>query len=126
MLYCDLILNGVTAWVGVPCLNSVRINSQPYIGFIGDLLFIDLTGLDDPTWDGLADRYCLLYFPADGSSTVQIPLQALPSQQVALVLGSQNCVFSFYYQPDYAADLVLSGGSSGWVDPGWVDPGWVS
>ncbi len=44
---------------------------------------------------GLGGRFALLYFQV-GQDPVQIPLQAVPSQQFDITLGGQNCTFSFY------------------------------
>lgn len=95
MLYNDLTVNGVVKWTGVPCLNGVDLNSFEYLDFIGSLIFIDTMGKTDPNYLGLADRYVLLYI-VDGQENQQIPLQAIPSQQLAIVLNEQNCVMAFY------------------------------
>lgn len=96
MLFCDLSINNVTIWTGVPCLNGVDISTGKHLGFVGDLLFMDTMGETDPDYTGLADRYSLLYIPTDGSGNQQIPLQAIPSQQLSIILGGQNCILSFY------------------------------
>jgi hypothetical protein len=95
MLYCDLEVGGVPIWYAVPCLNGVSINSHPYLAFDGDLIFIDTQGANDPAYDGLSDRYVLLYIQA-GADDLQISLQAVPSQQISVTLGSQNCTISLY------------------------------
>lgn len=48
---------------GVLCLASVRLIRDAYLGFPGDLAFIDLQGNSDPVSTGLGDRYLLGYFP---------------------------------------------------------------
>lgn len=95
MLYCDLEVGNVPVWYAVPCLNGVPIDSRSYLPFVGDLIFIDTEGANDPTYDGLAGRYALLYIQS-GQPSLQIPLQAVPSQQVSVTLGSQNCTLSIY------------------------------
>lgn len=104
MLYCDLTVDGVVKWTGVPCLNGVDINSFAYLDFIGSLVFVDSMGKTNPIYTGLADRYVLLYI-VSGQDNVQIPLQAIPSQQFAIVLNDQNCVMSFY-ERDAEEDAV--------------------
>lgn len=99
MLYCDLTLNGELAWSGVPCLNGVAINSLPYVGFEGQLVFIDTMGYENPNYTGLSDRFILLYI-VDGQDNQQVPLQDLPSQQTVIVLNEQNCVLAFYERED--------------------------
>ena len=96
MLYCDLVLNGVQAWSGVPCLLGTPINSRAYLGFIGDLLFVDTQGVSDPDYTGLGTRYFLIYVPTDGSANTVVPLTMEPSQQVSVTLGLQDCLLSFY------------------------------
>ncbi len=96
MLYCDLVLNGVQAWSGVPCLLGTPINSRAYLGFTGSLLFIDTQGTSDPDYTGLGTRYFLIYVPADGSTNTVVPLTMEPSQQVSITLGLQDCLLSFY------------------------------
>ena len=95
MIYCDLTIDGTTIWTGVPCMNGVHLKSYPYLPFVGDLLFTDLQGANDPTWDGLGSRYILLYFQ-DAQDNQMVPLQAIPSQQLDVSLGGQNCTLAFY------------------------------
>ena len=75
-LYLDLYVNNVLIIGGVICENLNRIVRSIYLGFSGDLCFIDNAGTDDPDYTGLgptnsfvgADgaRYNLLYLtPAD-------------------------------------------------------------
>lgn len=61
-LYMDLTVNGVSITVGAICLNQRRmlINRQ-YLGFVGDLVWIDTQGSDDPEADGLGTRWLLMY-----------------------------------------------------------------
>lgn len=68
-LYVDFSYNGVTVTTTAICLNLKRllINRQ-YLGFSGDLMFIDTQGSDDPQYDGLANeqggRWVLVYLEA--------------------------------------------------------------
>lgn len=96
MLFCDLLVSNVPVWNTVPCLNCVPINSRPYLAFAGDLVFFDTQSSNDPDYTGLGGQFALLYFPADGSSAQQVPLQAVPAQQLDVILGGQNCTLSFY------------------------------
>jgi len=96
-LYCDLAIDGITLWTGVVCLNCVLIDSYRYLGFIGHLGFDDSQGSDDPDYTGLGPggRFQLLYSQI-GQDTVQVPLQAIPAQQLDVNLGGQNCTISLY------------------------------
>lgn len=65
-LYLDLQSNGASIIVGCLCRNRVAMVRSGYLGFIGDIAFVDTQGDDDPTYDGLGARYQLCYFtPAD-------------------------------------------------------------
>ena len=96
MLYCDLLIDSVPVWYGVPCLDRVLIKSRLYIQFTGELFFADSQGLQDPEWSALDTRYDLLFFASDGSPAVKIPLQAEPDQDVNVTLEGQNCTLRFY------------------------------
>ncbi|WP_096978908.1 phage baseplate plug family protein [Escherichia coli] len=60
-LYADLSVNGVPVVLGVPCLFGNRIVRYEYLGFRGDLIFIDNEGQSDPVWNGLGKRFVLYY-----------------------------------------------------------------
>lgn len=65
-LYMDLEL-GVREIVGlVVCENLNRIVRNRYLGFDGDLFFLDNTGLGaDPDFTGLGSRFSLMYASED-------------------------------------------------------------
>jgi hypothetical protein len=60
-LYCDLSINDLPIITGVVCVNLGRIVRSAYLGFLGDLLFIDTQGTSDPSSPGLGARYLLQY-----------------------------------------------------------------
>lgn len=64
-LYMDLSVNGVPITTGVICLNQKRllVNRQ-YLGFVGDLMFIDMQGTEDPQYSGLGSRWQFVYVEA--------------------------------------------------------------
>ena len=95
MLYCDLTLNGSPLFVGMPCLNGKAIGNYPYLGFVGQLVFVDEQGGQDPSSPGLGTRYVLIYY-VPGQPNQQIPLSDVPNQQFDIVLGTQNCTISIY------------------------------
>lgn len=68
-LYLDLYVNNVLVIGGVICENLNRIVRSAYLGFAGDLAFIDNEGSTDPVYTGLGGvgaRYSLAYLtPAE-------------------------------------------------------------
>lgn len=65
-LFLDLSVNNALIIGGVLCENANRIVRSAYLGFIGDLAFLDTQGSTDPVYTGFGSRYELLYLePAD-------------------------------------------------------------
>ena len=60
----DLFVANAIVVAGTPALDRTRIVRSTYLGFIGDLVFIDTQGTSDPTYDGLGTRYRLAYIEA--------------------------------------------------------------
>jgi hypothetical protein len=60
-LFIDLYANGQTIVTGVICLNQTLIVRDAYLGFIGDLAFLDTVSETDPVYTGLGSQYQLLY-----------------------------------------------------------------
>lgn len=60
-LYLDLFTGTRTIAAGVLCHDRVWLIRDAYLGFAGDLAFIDTQGTSDPDYTGLADRYQLLW-----------------------------------------------------------------
>lgn len=63
-LYLDLSVNQITTMTGVLCHDRTKLVRDSYLGFIGDLTFVDTQGFDDPTYDGLGSRFILVYLEA--------------------------------------------------------------
>lgn len=63
-LYCDIYISNTLLIGGVICQNLNRLVRVGYLGFIGDLMFIDNQGSSDPDYTGLGTRYSLLYLEA--------------------------------------------------------------
>lgn len=63
-LYLDLLVNDVPIVTGVLCRNLVKLVRDKYLGFIGDLAFVDTQGADDPQYQGLGARWVLMYLEA--------------------------------------------------------------
>lgn len=64
-VFIDVLVNNVLVIGGVICQNLNRIVRSLYLGFIGDLAFIDNQGSTDPVYTGLGTRYSLAYIEAD-------------------------------------------------------------
>ncbi len=63
-LFMDLYVGNSLIVAGVICENLNRIVRDLYLGFSGDLCFIDLQSEGDPVYTGLGTRYQLLYLEA--------------------------------------------------------------
>lgn len=63
-LFADVAVNNAQIIGGVICENMNRIVRDLYLGFIGDLVFYDMEGAQDPTSPGLGSRYLLVYLEA--------------------------------------------------------------
>lgn len=64
-LEVTLYVNNTVIIAGVLALNLVRIVRDTYLGFSGDLYFVDTQGSDNPTYDELGSRFLLIYCTAD-------------------------------------------------------------
>jgi hypothetical protein len=60
-LYLDLYVAGNLIMAGALCRNLVYLVREAYLGFVGDLAFVDSAGDDDPQYSGLGTRWQLLY-----------------------------------------------------------------
>lgn len=60
-LYCNLYVNNSLIIGGVICENANRIVRSTYLGFLGDLAFLDNIGEDDPVYTGFGDRFSFIY-----------------------------------------------------------------
>lgn len=60
-LFVDLKLNDRIILQGVKAENGNRIVRYKYLGFSGDLIFIDSQGNDNPVYTGFGDRWDLYY-----------------------------------------------------------------
>lgn len=64
-LYLDLVLEGTLIISAMICRDRVRMVRQPYLGFAGNIAFIDTQGRDDPDYSGLGKRFLLTYSGPD-------------------------------------------------------------
>lgn len=67
-LYFSLSIDGKSITNSTICRNGSYLVLFKYLGFVGNLMFIDSQGELDPTYDGLGSRYSLIYF--EGSEIV--------------------------------------------------------
>ena len=64
-LYLDILVDQTRIVSGALCRNAVLIKRYAYLGFVGDLAFLDVTGKnEDPVYPGLGTQFALLYFDA--------------------------------------------------------------
>lgn len=64
-LFIDINSDGVDIVVGVIARDAVPIICREYMGFIGNILFVDTQGASDPIYSGLGSRFSLVYLTAD-------------------------------------------------------------
>lgn len=62
-VYMTLSVNNTLILSTVICRNRVKIVRYAYLGFIGDLVFIDKQGDADPDYTGFNTRFKLVYLP---------------------------------------------------------------
>lgn len=60
-LYFDLSVDDQSIVNTMICLNLVGLVREEYLGFVGQLGFVDTKGNSDPTYDELGSRYKLIY-----------------------------------------------------------------
>ena len=61
-VFMDLSVNNTQLLCSRICEDRVGIVHGAYLGFIGQLMFIDQVGTNDPDYTGFNDRYILYYF----------------------------------------------------------------
>lgn len=64
-VFVDINTDGVDIVVGVVARDAVPLMCRDYLGFIGNLLFVDTQGNSDPSYDGLGSRFSLVYLTAE-------------------------------------------------------------
>lgn len=63
-LFMNVYVNNGLIIGGVICQNLNRIVRNLYLGFLGDFVWYDNQGTDDPTYTGIGDRFSLIYVEA--------------------------------------------------------------
>lgn len=63
-MFLDLSVSNSPIISATICLDRVRMVRETYLGFVGDLVFVDTQGTSDPVYTGLGARFVLLYLEA--------------------------------------------------------------
>lgn len=63
-MFLSLSINDAPIVTGVACRNMTRMVRSDYLGFVGDLAFLDTQGNEDPSSPGLGTRFVLQYLEA--------------------------------------------------------------
>ncbi|HBX8018331.1 TPA: hypothetical protein MIH01_13120 [Klebsiella pneumoniae] len=64
-LYIDLYVDDTAVMQGVLCLNCIYLVRYKYLGFNGDLIFVDTKGDSNPVYDEIGTRFKLYYATSD-------------------------------------------------------------
>lgn len=64
-VFIDVALNGSYVASGQIVRDIVPLIPSDYLGFVGNLMFIDTQGNLDPDYSGMGDRWQLIYLTAD-------------------------------------------------------------
>lgn len=70
-LFADVAVDDTTIVSSALALDITPIVCRDYAGFIGNLMFTDTQGNNDPDYSGLADRYALLYLTGEEYAVLQ-------------------------------------------------------
>lgn len=64
-VFVDINADGSDIVTGVIARDAVPLVCRDYVGFPGNILFIDTQGSADPSYEGLGDRWTLVYLTAE-------------------------------------------------------------
>lgn len=64
-LYVDLLVDSEPVFTGCMVQNCQWVNQSPSLLFSGGLVFVDSLGDETPRWDGLDERWALIYLDED-------------------------------------------------------------
>jgi len=62
-LFLDLAIGQTQIVTAMICRDRVKLLRYPYLGFVGNLAFVDTQGTSDPQYTGFDSRYVLSYLP---------------------------------------------------------------
>ncbi|MES2348875.1 MAG: hypothetical protein V4641_15045 [Pseudomonadota bacterium] len=63
MVCMSMDVNSVRIITSLACRDRTSIIRHAYLGFIGELAFVDTQGVSDPFYTGLGSRFKLVYLP---------------------------------------------------------------
>ena len=63
-VFLDLSVSDVSIVTAALCVDRVRLIRHDYLGFIGDLAFVDTQGSSDPDYTEFGTRFLLVYIEA--------------------------------------------------------------
>ena len=63
-MFMDVSVGGELIIAGVICENLTRIVRDAYLGFVGDFIWFDTQGTEDPLYYGIGARWQLIYVSA--------------------------------------------------------------
>jgi hypothetical protein len=64
-LFMNVLVDNILILAGVLCLDRTLIIRDTYLGYEGDLYFVDTQGTTDPVWTDLGTRYLLISVASD-------------------------------------------------------------
>ena len=70
-MFVDINVNGSDIVTGVIARDAVPLVCRDYVGFSGNILFIDTQGKDDPNYEGFGTRFSLVYLTAEEYALIQ-------------------------------------------------------
>ena len=70
-VFVDINADGVDISVGTIARDAVPLVCRDYVGFSGNILFIDTQGKDDPNYEGFGTRFSLVYLTAEEYALIQ-------------------------------------------------------
>ena len=70
-MFVDINVNGSDIVTGVIARDAVPLVCRHYVGFSGNILFIDTQGKDGPNYKGFGTRFSLVYLTAEEYALIQ-------------------------------------------------------
>lgn len=69
-LFFDMSIDGEAIVSGILALDANKLICREYLGFEGNLIFLDTQGNDDPYYTGLGTRFVLTYLTAEENAVI--------------------------------------------------------
>lgn len=90
-LFIDLFVGSSPVVQGQICRNGVELVPELYLGFAGNLAFVDTQGTQDPVYTGLGTRFLLIYVPPEVTTVSPSGITPASSQEsVVYISGPQG------------------------------------